>query len=154
MDPDEGALKKLWDRPGLSWELRTMLAPGLKDFKDDPGKAKTKNLETLLARLTPESREHIETLSMKKPSAFYDKVVSALGAERDLIASMSTVKREPDSDFDAIAAGFEEPAVAAPTPLDDEMDLDGYSVPAEKSLYEVESSFVDQLLRGISRTQK
>jgi hypothetical protein len=155
MDPSETELMQLWERPGLSWEIRTMIAPGLKDFKDDPGKSKTKNLETLLARLSPESREHIETMSIKKPSAFYDKLIAALSAERELIASKSVVKAEPVPEFDEIAAGFEEPAETIHLhSARDDMDLEAFGEPVETNEYESATRFVDQLLRGIKPARK
>src|SRR5271156_2253020 len=102
MAASDTELVQLWDRPGLSWDIRTMLEPALTGFEEDPGKPKLKNLEALLARLPAASREHIESLSMKKPAAFYDKLKAAIAAERDLLASRTSVKGGPDADFDDI----------------------------------------------------
>ena len=139
-------LVQLWDRPGLSWDVRTMLAPALNGFEDDPGKSKSRNLEALLSRLSASDREHIESLSLKKPAAFYDKVVAAFSAERDLIASRTSVKVVPDVEFDDIAAGFEETKPSEVPAADDEMDIAGYSADFEISAFEDATRFVDELL--------
>jgi hypothetical protein len=159
MDSSNSELVQLWDRPGLSWDIRTMLEPALKDFENDPGKSNTKNFDSLLSRLDSTSREHIESLSAKKPGAFYGKILAALVAERELLGSKSRV---PDSEFDSIAAGFQEPttmrvskpATTAPRTDDDDMDLAGYSVPAETSEYNDACRFVDHLLEAISPDRK
>jgi hypothetical protein len=141
---------QIWERPGLSWEIRTMLEPVLRDFEHDPGKNKAKNLEAMLARLNPTNREHIESLSMKKPSAFYEKLLGAITAERDLQTSKGVVKQEVDADFDAIAAGFQETKPSASAAVDDdEMDLDAYATPIAANEFQNASRFVDDLLQRI-----
>lgn len=140
----DAELVQLWDRPGLSWDVRQLLEPAIVGFEEDPGKSKLKNLEMLLSRLPTASREQIETLSLKKPAGFYDRVKAAMTAERELLASRITA---PDAEFDAIAASFQDtkPAAVASS-HDDEMELAGYAVQGEISAFDDATKFLDELL--------
>jgi hypothetical protein len=151
MSTPDAEIVQLWEKPGLGWEMRGVLEPALKDFENDPTKNKAKNLESLLSRLDPAAREQVESVSLKKPSAFYEKLLGALTAERELLASRTTLKREPD-DFDAIAAGFQQPK--ADPMEEDDMDFAAYATPAVGNAYEIESRFVDDLLKGIRGARK